>query len=92
MSVAWGDYSRDGVGDVYVGNMFSEAGSRVSQQRTFSGTGDAPVIEGLRRMARGNSLFEGNASGGFRDVSETTRTHLGRWAWRSGFIDINSGG
>lgn len=92
MSVAWGDYNRDGVADLYVGNMFSAAGSRVSYQRTFSETGDAPMIERLRRMARGNSLFEGNASGGFRDVSETTRTHLGRWAWSSGFIDINNDG
>jgi hypothetical protein len=92
MSVAWGDYNRDGATDLYVGNMFSAAGNRVSFQRRFSRGGEAAAIEGLRRMARGNSLFEADGSGGFRDVSVATGTHMGRWAWSSGFVDINNDG
>jgi hypothetical protein len=92
MSVAWGDYNCDGAADLYVGNMFSSAGNRVSYQPAFSEGNSAPVVEGLRRMARGNSLFVGQAGGGFRDVSEATATTFGLWAWSSGFIDVNNDG
>lgn len=92
MSVAWGDYNRDGAADLYVGNMFSAAGSRVSYQRRFSTAAEGKVVQSLQRMARGNSLFEANGVGGFREVSESTRTYLGGWAWSSGFVDVNNDG
>jgi hypothetical protein len=92
MSVAWGDYNRDGAADLYVGNMFSAAGSRVSYQRRFSTAAEGKVVQSLQRMARGNSLFEANGVGGFREVSDSTRTHLGGWAWSSGFVDVNNDG
>ena len=92
MSGAWGDYNRDGAADLYVGNMFSSAGRRVSTQSVFSSNASDPLVAGLNRMARGNTLFEGDRQGGFRDVSEPTRTFPGRWAWSSGFVDINNDG
>ena len=95
MSVAWGDYNRDGAPDLYVGNMFSAAGNRVSRQEFFKEGADAALVGDLRRMARGNSLFaggQGEKGTGFRDVSEATRSHLGQWAWSSGFGDLNNDG
>jgi hypothetical protein len=92
MSVSWGDYNRDGAPDLYVGNMFSAAGSRVSYQRTFAQQSAAPQVKDLQRMARGNSLFQADGAGGFRDVSETSGANMGRWAWSSGFLDINNDG
>ena len=92
MSVAWGDFNRDGAADLYVGNMFSSAGRRVSTQEDFTAAGSGAQISGLRRMARGNTLFAGSEEGLFRDVSEETRTYPGRWAWSSGFVDINNDG
>ena len=38
MSVSWGDFNRDGWSDVYVGNMFSAAGNRITYQRRFEQT------------------------------------------------------
>ena len=95
MSVAWGDYNRDGASDLYVGNMFSAAGNRVSRQKLFSAGSDPVLVGKLRRMARGNSLFsggQGEKGHGFRDVSEGSRSHLGQWAWSSGFGDLNNDG
>jgi hypothetical protein len=43
-------------------------------------------------MARGNSLFAADGEGGFRDVSEPSGVTMGRWAWSSGFIDVNNDG
>jgi hypothetical protein len=84
MSVAWGDYNRDGAADLYVGNMFSAAGSRVAYNRNF----DA----GMKRMARGNTLFEGSGGGKFSDVGEELGVSLGGWAWSSALVDVNNNG
>ena len=92
MSVAWGDYNRDGAADLYVGNMYSSAGNRVSYQRNFAPGEKAPTLAGLQGMARGNTLFAGGGSGAFKDVSEASGAHLGRWAWSSGFADLNNDG
>ena len=35
MSVSWADFNRDGLMDVYVGNMFSSAGNRIVTQTQF---------------------------------------------------------
>lgn len=93
MSVAWGDVNRDGLMDLYVGNMFSSAGNRTSYQRHFAQGRDAAALSGTQRMARGNSLFL-SASGGtrFSDVSHAAGVTMGRWAWSSGFADINNDG
>ena len=40
MAVTWGDYNRDGNMDVYVSNMFSAAGNRITYQDQFKP--DAP--------------------------------------------------
>ena len=91
MSVAWGDYNRDGKFDLYVGNMFSAAGSRVSRQDRFSNGRRAQSISNLQRMARGNSLFAGGGEA-FQEVSGAVGAEMGRWAWSSGFVDINNDG
>ena len=92
MSVSWSDYNRDGWMDVYVGNMFSTAGNRVTYQRQFRPGDDARARGLLRRMARGNSLFENRGPEGFRDVSLESNLTMGRWAWASKFFDVNNDG
>ncbi len=74
MGIAWGDFDMDGVQDLYVANMFSKAGRRVTSffeqgrenydPSAMSGSID-PVF---RQMAEGNSLFR-NAGGKFSKVS-----------------------
>ena len=92
MSVAWGDYNRDGHMDLYVSNMFSSAGQRVTYQRQFKPSLEDAVVGQYQRHARGNSLFENNGDGTFRDVSEDARVTMARWAWGSNFIDLNNDG
>ncbi|MCP4847045.1 MAG: VCBS repeat-containing protein [Verrucomicrobiaceae bacterium] len=91
MSVSWGDFNRDGYFDLYVGNMFSAAGRRVSKQGHFASGRSRDSIAGLQRMARGNSLFSGG-SGNFKEVPDAAGSAIARWAWSSGFVDIDNDG
>ncbi len=92
MSVSWGDYNRDGLIDLYVSNMFSAAGNRITFQRQFKPDTDDISRQSLQRHARGNTLFENTGDGTFKDVSLDAGVTMGRWAWGSGFADINNDG
>ena len=92
MSVSWGDANRDGWMDLYVGNMFSAAGNRVTFQQRFQGEAADQTKAQFQRLARGNSLFLNAGDGTFRDVSRQAAVTMGRWAWGSLFVDINNDG
>lgn len=92
MSAAWGDYDRDGNVDMYVGNMFSAAGGRITNQAQFKRDAADVVRTRLRRFARGNTLFRNLGNGSFNDLSEEARVTVGRWAWGSVFVDVNNDG
>ena len=91
MSVAWGDIDRDGLADLYVGNMFSSAGSRITSQPEFKPNNEV-VRKRIQRFARGSTLLANNGNGTFSDISVSSATTLGRWAWSSNFADINNDG
>ena len=92
MSASWGDSNADGNLDIYVGNMFSAAGNRVTYQRKFGASRKNGDVSAMQRMARGNSLFQRRSDGFFEDVSEEGGVTMGRWAWSSGFVDLNNDG
>ena len=92
MSITWADYNNDGWMDIYVSNMFSSAGNRIAFQRKFQSDAGDETKKLFQRHARGNSLFENAKDGTFRDVSVEAGVTMGRWAWGSRFIDINSDG
>ncbi len=92
MSVSWADYNCDGLMDVYVGNMFSAAGNRIAYQRKFKPGSPDALRSQLQRLARGNSLFENQGDGTFRDVSLQAGVTMGRWSWASLFADLNNDG
>jgi len=89
MSVSWADYNRDGLPDLYVGNMYSNAGKRITGLSGF-----LPKNKGLtkhyRRFAKGNTLFSQKKNGEFIDSGPATT--MGRWAWSSVFADLNNDG
>ena len=92
MSVTWGDYDRDGRMDLYVGNMFSAAGNRITFQNGFK-----PHISGeeraiYQRFAKGNTLFRNASGSSFEEVSAAASVEMGRWAWSSNFADIDNDG
>ena len=92
MSACSSDYDRDGVPDLYAGNMFSAAGRRVTTQPQFRPGLDLGLLTKFQRMARGNSLFRGLGKGRFDDVSESVGVTVGRWSWGSVFADLNNDG
>jgi Flp pilus assembly protein TadD/peroxiredoxin len=92
MSACWLDYDGDGRQDIYVSNMWSAAGMRVSQQRNFH----APDPESIRALycqhARGNSLYRNLGNGKFQNVSSQAGVGMGRWAWASDSWDLDHDG
>ena len=92
MSVSWGDYNHDGLMDLYVGNMFSAAGNRITFQEQFRSEISGQDKSGIQYTARGNTLFENQGDGTFRDVSVEAGVTVGRWSWSSLFADINNDG
>ena len=91
MSVSWGDYDRDGIFDLYIGNMFSAAGNRVGGQERFAPNRNVDEVQEMRKMSRGNTLYRGTDRG-FFEMSRDSRVSMGRWAWSSGFVDIDNDG
>ena len=95
MSVAWSDVNHDGRMDVYVSNMYSSAGRRVTYQKNFKkdvlGV-DAEHVRAIRYTALGNSLFQNGPDGKFQHASEIAGVRRGLWAWSSNFVDLNNDG
>ncbi len=87
-----GDYNRDGLMDLYVSNMFSSAGSRITFQHNFKPDVSRDQKAMFQRMAKGNTLFSNVGNGTFRDVSHEASVAMARWAWAAPFLDINNDG
>jgi tetratricopeptide (TPR) repeat protein len=92
MSACWGDFNNDGRQDLYVADMWSAAGLRVSQQANFQKGSSEQVCDLYRKHAMGNSLFQNSGTGRFVDASARSGTTMGRWAWSSDAWDFNHDG
>jgi hypothetical protein len=88
MGASWGDYDNDGRQDLYVSNMYSKAGKRITAQ--------IPGLdERLTRSAEGNLLFR-NMVDSFDLVSGVgpSDMHVAKagWSWGGQFADFNNDG
>ena len=92
MSVTWFDYNNDQKLDLYVGNMWSSAGQRVTTQPAFQRSAGEETLNLYRRHARGNSLFQSRGDGTFREVNDAGDTEMGRWAWSCDALDFDNDG
>ena len=88
MGVSWGDYDNDGQTDLYVSNMYSKAGQRITSQVENL---DPRLIE----MAQGNFLYHFD-DGKFSMTSPAEESDLkvakSGWAWGGQFLDFNNDG
>ena len=92
MSAAFLDYDNDGLLDIYTGNMWSDAGLRVTSAPDFMPDAPADVRALYRRHVRGNSLFRNRGDGHFEDKTLAARAEMGRWAWSSDALDFDNDG
>ena len=88
MSGAWADFDNDGRDDIYVANMWTAAGIRVTEQNIFQKDAGAEARALYRQHAMGNCLYQ-NRGERFEDVGVPSGTMMGRWAWSSDAWDFN---
>ena len=91
MSVGWLDYDKDGAEDLYVANMWTAAGVRISMQDNFKKDSPQPIRELYQKHAMGNSLLR-NLGETFEDVTAGAGVGVGRWAWSSDALDFDHDG
>jgi tetratricopeptide (TPR) repeat protein/peroxiredoxin len=96
MSVCWFDYDDDGAEDLYVANMWTAAGERISTQDVFKKNSASDVRALYRKHAMGNSLFRNrvvrNSGAAFENVTNSSGAGMGRWAWSSDALDFDHDG
>jgi tetratricopeptide (TPR) repeat protein len=92
MSVSWFDYNNDGRQDLYVTDMYSAAGSRVTAQDVFLPGVDSKIREAYRKHAGGNSLFRNDGSHALTNASAEAQVALGRWSWSGDAWDFDHDG
>ena len=91
MSVSWLDYDRDGAPDLYVGNMWTATGLRISRQDNFKQASSPQIRAQYQKHAMGNSLFR-NGKEKFEDKTQAAGVGMGRWAWSSDAFDFDHDG
>ena len=90
MSAAWFDYDGDGRPDLYVSNMWTEAGQRVVEDPAFAPGRDHRAA--FHSHSKGNSLYHNRGDGKFEETSAPEGVAMGRWAWCADGIDFDNDG
>jgi len=89
MGVSFGDYDNDGDFDLHVTNMSSTAGNRILKLLYPE---HHEIRETLGKQAAGNSLYENEGDGTFREVTGEIGGLSGGWAFGGGFVDFDNDG
>jgi tetratricopeptide (TPR) repeat protein len=93
MSVSWFDSGNGGGNALYVANMWTAAGERISTQESFQEDAPEPARAFYRKHAMGNSLFRNRGGqGAFEDATAAAQVGMGRWSWSSDAWDFDHDG
>jgi len=92
MSVSWFDYDNDKVPDLYIADMWTAAGERISTQESFKKDSPPEIRALYQKHAMGNSLFRNRGNGAFEDATTTAQIGNGRWSWSSDSWDFDHDG
>jgi tetratricopeptide (TPR) repeat protein len=92
MSVAWLDYENDGTPDLYVADMWTAAGERISNAENFKQDSPREIRALYQKHALGNSLFRNRGNGTFEDATSAAQVGNGRWSWSSDAWDFDHDG
>ncbi|MDF1838696.1 MAG: VCBS repeat-containing protein [Planctomycetota bacterium] len=92
MGITWADWNRDGFMDLYVSNMGSNAGQRVTRSNSFlPNAAEQTKLEYLGH-ARGSSLYVSEESQAFRDKTVGSGARRTGWAWGGLAMDLDCDG
>jgi len=89
MGVTCGDIDHDGNLDLFLTNMDSPAGSRITTDARFM-TDQPASREAYMGHARGNTLLLGKGGGAFRNATAESGAGPGGWAWGGIFFDLQN--
>ncbi len=94
MAVCWSDFYNDGAEDLYVANMWTAAGERITMQDIFQQNAPQQTRSLYHKHAMGNSLFRNplRKGGAFEDKTGAAGVGIGRWAWSSDAWDFDHDG
>lgn len=92
MGISTGDVNRDGLSDLYISNMWSAAGARITIQDRFMQRHPGSVRDLYAHHAAGNTLLLGKADGSFEDASIPMGMSPGGWSWGSILMDFDNDG
>ena len=92
MSVCWLDDNNSGSEDLYVANMWTASGQRISTQEIFQKDAPEAVRALYRKHAMGNSFFRNRGGDTFEDTGASAGVEMGRWSWSSDAWDFDHDG
>jgi hypothetical protein len=92
MGISPSDVNGDGLLDLYVSNMHTAAGMRVTASDRFQPAFPESVRAHYRGHTRGNSILIQDGAGRFRDGSKNSLASPGGWAWGAIHLDMDNDG
>ncbi len=90
MGMSWVDVDGDLDLDLYLSNMQSFAGNRITRLESFPGTPEQQEL--YRRFAKGNTLLANTGDGAFEDVTAKAGVKGAFWAWGNVPFDYDADG